>query len=86
MSGFQIYFKIKGTKMQKIKLYTTHCPKCRVLETKMGNKHIQFEEITDTNIMTEKGITSVPMMEVDGKMLGFLEANNYINSLASQEE
>ena len=71
--------------MKSIKLYTTHCPKCKVIETKMKSKNIHFDEVTDVNEMRKKGIESLPVLEVDGKMLGFLEANSYINSLGNQE-
>ena len=51
----------------------------------MKSKHIHFDEVTDVNEMRKKGIESLPVWEVDGKMLGFLEANSYINSLGNQE-
>lgn len=72
--------------MSKINLYTTHCPKCKVLETKMKQKGIKYNEVTDKEIFASKKILSVPMLEVDDKMLGFLEANKYINSLEANDE
>ena len=39
-----------------IKLYSTHCPKCIVLEKKLQQKNIPFEEINDVEIMTKKRI------------------------------
>ena len=72
--------------MSEIKLYTTHCPKCKVIETKLRQKGIKYSEITDQNELISRKITSVPMLEVDGKLLGFLEANKYVNSLTANEE
>lgn len=65
----------------KIVLYSTGCPRCNVLETKLKNKGIDFEEINDTKLMIEKGFDSVPILEVDGNYMDFGKANEFINSL-----
>ena len=67
--------------MSKLILYTTHCPKCRVLEEKLKAKQIEFESVDDPDALLKKGILSVPMLEVDGTLKSFMEANKYINSL-----
>lgn len=64
-------------------LYSTHCPKCSVLEKKLKQKNISYEEIIDIKIMKEKGYLSVPILEVDGVSMDFKIAINWINS---QEE
>ena len=64
----------------EVKLYTTHCPKCMVLESKLKNKNINYIEITDTNIIIEKGYMSVPVLEVDDKVMNFTDANTWINN------
>lgn len=63
----------------EVTLYTTFCPKCRVLEAKLKQKGIEYKEITDVDIMTEKGFMSVPMLEVDNFVMNFTEANTWIN-------
>jgi glutaredoxin len=65
--------------MEEIILYSTGCPKCRVLEAKLKQKGIQYEEVNDMDIMTEKGFMSVPVLEVNGDTMNFTEANNWIN-------
>ncbi len=60
-------------------LYTTHCPKCLVLKKKLESKNIEFEEITDNELMLKKGFTMVPVLEVDDKTMDFKEANTWIN-------
>ena len=67
--------------MSEIIIYTTHCPKCSVLEKKMKQKNIPYREITDISIMRKKDVDVVPILEVDGKMLNYKEANDYINTL-----
>lgn len=63
----------------KVVLYSTHCPKCNVLTKKLNAKNIVYEEITDVDLMEEKGFTSVPMLEVDGIIMDFKAANDWIN-------
>ena len=62
-------------------LFSTHCPRCNVLEKKLQQKNIVYEEINDVEIMKEKGYLTVPILEVDGKSMNFKEAFNYVNSL-----
>lgn len=64
-----------------VKLYSTHCPKCMVLEKKLQQKNIAFEEINDVAVMEEKGFMQVPMLEVDGKVMDFIQANDWIKKL-----
>lgn len=60
-------------------LYSTHCPKCEILEKKLNSKNIDFETCTDTKIMTDKGFTTVPKLEVNGTTMDFAEANKWVN-------
>ena len=62
-----------------VKLYSTHCPKCIVLEKKLNQKNISFEEINDIDVMTAKGFMQAPMLEVDGEVMDFKQANDWIN-------
>lgn len=61
-----------------VKLYTTHCPKCKVIETKLARKNIEYEEITDKEEMIKRGFKSAPVLEVDDKILNFGDANRWI--------
>lgn len=63
----------------KIILYSTHCPKCLVLEEKLEDKNIDYELVTNVDEMLKKGFQSAPMLEVDGKIMNFSEANRWIN-------
>ena len=65
-------------------LYTTHCPKCRVLETKLKSKNIQYVEVSDEIIMQEKNIEFLPMLEADGVLMDFATANNFINNYINE--
>lgn len=63
-----------------IKLYHTNCPKCKVLEAKLNQKKIKYEEITDTELMMTKGFMEVPKLELnDGTILSFNDAIKWVN-------
>ena len=59
-------------------LYSTHCPKCNVLEKKLKSAGIEYEEVDDVNVMLGMGLTSAPNLEVDGQIMDFAQATNWI--------
>jgi hypothetical protein len=61
-------------------LYTTHCPKCEILEKKLKAKEITYNICEDTPLMEEKGFIYLPILEVDGKALSFSDAISFINN------
>lgn len=63
-----------------IVLYTTNCPKCHVLETKLNAKGITYETNTDVKAMLAKGIVSAPYLEVDGELMDFVKAVEWVNN------
>ena len=65
--------------MQQVTLYTTHCPKCKIIESKLNNKSIPFSVVDDIKVMESKGFQDAPHLEVDGRMMNFVEANNWVN-------
>ena len=64
--------------MGKVIFYSTHCPRCKVLELKLKQKNIEFEEINDVEVMTEKGFKEAPKLEVDGVVMDFKQAVDWI--------
>jgi hypothetical protein len=64
-----------------VTLYTTHCPKCKVLEKKLALKEINYIEVSDKEKMIQLGFKSAPILEVDGRIYNFKEANDYLNKL-----
>lgn len=58
--------------------YSTHCPQCKVLETKLKQKGILFEEVNDIDVMKEKGFMSAPVLEVDGTVYDFKSAVEWV--------
>ena len=62
-----------------ITLYSTGCPKCRVIETKLEQKGIEYQVDNNIDILVEKGFISVPVLDVDGEFMDFTKANKWIN-------
>lgn len=63
-------------------LYTNDCPKCKILKTKLNEKGVQYEVFDNVDEMIKKGFTTMPILEVDGEKLNFLQANNFIKEMA----
>ena len=62
-----------------ITLYTTGCPRCKVLETKLNQAGLNFGVVNDPKKIIEMGFVTAPAMTVDGKPFGFKEAIEWIN-------
>jgi len=60
--------------MSKIILYTTDCQNCKVLETKLNEKNIEYTTCRDRELMADKGFRSAPMLEVDDTTYTFYDA------------
>jgi glutaredoxin len=63
-----------------VTLYTTHCPQCRVVEAKLKQKNIEYNEVTDENKIKELGFLSVPVLQVENDFFLFKDAISWINS------
>jgi len=64
--------------MLDVTLYSTHCPKCRVLENKLKEKNINYEEVNDVTIMQALGFEFIPKLKVNDKIYDFKEAMEWI--------
>lgn len=69
--------------MSKVILYTTHCPKCKVLETKLKQLNIDYQIIEDEKIMMDKGFMEAPKLEVDGEVMNYITAINWLKKKES---
>jgi glutaredoxin len=64
--------------MGEIILYEHGCPRCKVIKTKLDQKGIQYQNVTDVKTMKSKGFTEAPKLEVDGTIMDFKEAIEWI--------
>ena len=60
-------------------IYSTGCPRCKVLKAKMEQKGIEYNECQDIDKMRAMGIMSVPVLAVDDRLLTFEDAIKFIN-------
>ena len=61
-------------------LYSTGCPRCKVLEKKLESKGIAYEKNNSVDEMLELGISEVPVLNVYGQLLNFSEAIEWVNN------
>ena len=64
----------------EIILYSTGCPKCKILESKLQEKGVYYTKNTSVDEMVKLGFTAVPMLKVGEKVLNFGEAVKWVNS------
>lgn len=63
----------------EIILYSTDCPKCKILESKLQNKGIYYTKNSSVDEMLNLGFTTTPMLKVGGFYLNFGEAVKWVN-------
>lgn len=70
-------------KDMSIVLYSTGCPKCMMAEQAMNNKGIEYEIVSDEDVInkiaTENEIFSMPFAKVDNDYLRFPDLIRFIN-------
>lgn len=71
--------------MSKPIMYSTNCPKCKILEKKLQQKKIEFEINDDIDEMMKKGMTHVPNLEVNGDLYDFDEARKLIDEYTPED-
>lgn len=64
--------------MDKVILYSTGCPKCKVLKAKMAAKGIEYTENNSIDEMMTLGIKSAPVLNVNGVLMDYMSALTYI--------
>jgi len=62
-------------------LYSNNCPKCMILKKKLEQKDILYDTSDDFDILLKNNFQTLPVLGVDGKLLPFTEAVEYINTL-----
>lgn len=64
-------------------LYSTDCPRCKVLEKKLAQTGIEFSVDKDFDVekFIERGIRSAPILEVDGEYKKFEEAVQWLREV-----
>ena len=63
---------------EKVILYEHGCPRCKVLKTKLDQSGIEYEDVNDIEAMKAKGFDEAPKLEVDGVIMDFKQAVDWI--------
>ena len=61
-----------------ITLYSTGCPNCNVLKMKLDNYNIEYNIENNMSKIVELGFRSAPILDVDGKLMTFVEAIQWL--------
>ena len=66
-----------------MKLYSLKgCPMCEYAKKVLSEKAVEFEQIMDVDVMSQKGISHVPVLETeDGNLLSGKALVQYLNRL-----
>ena len=64
--------------MENVILYEHGCPNCLRLKNRLDEKGIQYEDVTDIELMRSKGFKSAPKLEVDGVVMDFVDAIKWV--------
>ena len=65
-------------------LYSTGCPKCKVLKMKLEKAGIPYEMNEDIDEMRKLGLLSAPALGVHGQIMDFGKAIEWINEQGSE--
>lgn len=59
-------------------LYSTGCPKCKILKKKLDDANIVYKENNNVDDMLKLGLEQVPVLFVDETIFNFGEAVKWI--------
>ena len=62
-----------------IVLYSTGCPRCKVLKKKLDEAKADYNVVSDVDQMLAMGLKEAPVLEVDGQRMEFAEAVKWVN-------
>lgn len=62
-----------------ITLFSTNCPKCKILEQKLNQKKIIFEISDNVQEIIDQGFMTAPVLKVNDTYMDFGQAVKWIN-------
>lgn len=65
----------------EVTLFSTGCPRCKVLAKKLDSKGITYTVVDDVDEMVKMGIFNVPHLLVDGTLMSFKESVDWVNTV-----
>lgn len=70
--------------MKEIILFSSGCPKCKVLKQKLDSKNIEYEISEDFDELVQHNLQTVPVLKVNGEYYQFSEAVKLIGELTNE--
>jgi len=67
--------------LKEIILFSSGCPKCKVLKQKLDDKKINYKLSEDFDELVQQNLQTVPVLKVDGEYYQFSEAIKMVNEL-----
>lgn len=67
--------------MKNIVLFSSGCPKCKVLKQKLDDRKIEYEVSEDFDELILQNLQTIPVLKVDGEYYQFGEAIKVVNEL-----
>lgn len=61
-----------------ITLYSTGCPKCKLLKDMLDKSGLEYTECTDVREMTELGLMSAPALAAEGRLMDYTDATQWV--------
>ena len=69
---------------EKIMLYSTGCPQCKVLEKMLNDNSIDYSTCSEVSLMMSMGISSVPMLQVGEELMNFPAAMKWVKEVSHE--
>ena len=61
-------------------LYSTDCPRCRILKKKLDMAGLEYIINTDVDQMLKMGFQEAPVLGVDNAFMNFTQANAWLRN------
>ena len=69
---------MKNDCAERIILYSTGCPKCKILQRKLDETGVLYSTINDIGTMLALGISSAPVLSVNDELMDFNSAIGWV--------
>lgn len=66
-------------------MYSTGCPRCKVLGMMLDKKGIAYEIDDNIDAMEQLGIESVPVLSIDGELMPYNEAVAWVTNYQEEQ-